>query len=589
VIAAGNAFRQRVDAARFLQWLLLIGLIVAVLGPILVVLLESFEVQGLSGIVTLGLSNWLETLKAPELGKMLRMTASIVLTRGILGFLIAIPIAWFLARTDMPGRHVLEFGFWIAFFMPTLAFIQGWSFLLDNQRGIMVIWLRDLPLIGQWVGAHIDVYSYWGIIFVHLMSQNVSTLVVLMALAFRNIDSSLEEAARTSGSSKWRTLTTVILPLSRPALAMMIVLALIRGMQSYEVEAVLGSPVGIEVYSTLVVSLLTSEPPNYAGGSVLSALILLILIPLIMLQRWFVGSTSYTTVGSKIRITQIQLSKLARLSACVLISLFVAVQTLVPFLATLTGSFMVRWGWFQIPQPWTLKHWQSLLSNDQFVDCLRNTLTIGLGAGLAAALSSLAIAYTLVRSKFRGNGTLEFVSWLPWAIPGVLLSLGLVTIILKISALRFLYGSLPILVLSVVLFRFPLNIQLVKSGLMQIHPELEEASFVCGRNTLWTQLKITVPILMPMLVGVGLMTFVAAVNEVSGVVLLASTDTRTLSLLSLDYLLGTQPQRETAAAVTIVMLTLCVGVALIARTFGIRLGASGGTGTVRESGGIKGK
>jgi iron(III) transport system permease protein len=126
-------------------------------------------------------------------------------------------------------------------------------------------------------------------------------------------------------------------------------------------------------------------------------------------------------------------------------------------------------------------------------------------------------------------------------------------------------------------------VQLIKSGLMQIHPELEEASVVCGENSFWTQMKITLPILMPMLIGVGLMTFVAAVNEVSGVVLLASTDMRTLSLLSLDYLLGTQPRRESAAVVTIIMLVLCVGVALIARSFGIRLGASGGAGPVSAS------
>ncbi len=115
---------------------------------------------------------------------------------------------------------------------------------------------------------------------------------------------------------------------------------------------------------------------------------------------------------------------------------------------------------------------------------------------------------------------------------------------------------------------------------MQISQELEEASVVCGSTPFIIQMRITIPILSPMLVGVALMTFVGAVNEISGVVLLASTDVRTLSLLSLDYLVGTSPQREAAAVVTIIMLVLCVGVALFARAFGIRLGASGGAGSV---------
>ncbi len=562
------------------QWALLGALLLVVMGPIFVVLLESFEV-GIPGAKSvLGLENWRETFETPELGHTLWTTMTIVLTRGALGFIIAIPIAWLIARTDMPGGHWLEFGFWIAFFMPSLAFIQGWIFLLDGQRGLIIYLLRDVPLIGPWIKANVDVFSYWGIIFVHLMSQNVSTLVVLMALAFRNIDSSLEEAARISGSSKWRTLSTIVLPLSRPALGMMVVLAVIRGMQSYEVEAVLGQPVGIEVYSTLVVHMLARDPPNVPGGAVLSTLILVILIPLIFLQRWFVGKEQYTTVGSKMRLTRISLGPTMRILMCILVSTFVAIQTLVPFVATLAGSFMKRWGWFHIPEPWTLDRWRTVLSNEQFLDCLRNTLLIGLWSGIAAAAVSFLIAFTLVRSRFSAKSTLEFVSWLPWAVPGVLLSLGLVTIVLKIPPLRIFYGSMGILVLSVVLFRFPLSVQLIKSGLMQIHQELEEASVVCGQSAFWTQMKITLPILMPMLVGVGLMTFVAAVNEVSGVVLLASTDMRTLSLLSLDYLLGTQPQREAAAVVTIIMLVLCVGVALIARSFGIRLGASGGAGPV---------
>ena len=556
------------------HWALLASLVVLVLGPIIVVLLESFQTAGPDAQLVLGLQNWRDIFSTPDLGTALWNTMSIVLTRGFLGFLIAIPIAWLIARTDMPGGKYLEFGFWVAFFMPNLAFIQGWIFLLDGQRGLIVYLLLDVPVLGPWVKSHVEIFSYWGIIFVHLMSQNVSTLVVLMVMAFRNIDSSLEEVARLSGSSKLGTLRTIVLPLSRPALGMMMVLAVIRGMQSYEVEAVLGGPARIEVYSTLVVDMLSRDPPNLSAASVLSSLILAVLVPLIFLQRWFVGREQYTTVGSKMRLTRIGLGSRMRLFTCAVVSFFVAVQTLVPFLATLAGSFMKRWGWFHIPQPWTTSRWADVFSNDQFVDCLRNTLLIGLSSAFAAAAASFLIAHILIRSRFQGKDLLEFVSWLPWAVPGVLLSLGLVTIVLKFPLLRVLYGSMAILVLSVVLFRFPLNVQLIKSGLMQIHPELEEASVVCGQNSFWTQVLITLPILTPMLVGVGLMTFVAAVNEVSGVVLLASTDTRTLSLLSLDYLLGSQPQREAAAVVTIVMLTLCVGVALLARSFGIELGSA---------------
>lgn len=561
-----------IHPAKVGQWMLFILVALLVLGPILMVLIEGFNVGGREGF-RFGMQHWREALGDPALGRALWNTFTIVVLRGILGFLIAIPLAWLIARTDMPGRNALEFGFWVAFFLPSLAYIQGWSFLLDGQRGLLNQWILAIPGIGPAISPHLDVFSYWGIIWVHLMSQNVSTLLVLLVLAFRNIDSNLEEAARISGSSKFGTLRSIVIPLSRPTIAMLVIMAVIRGMQSYEVEAVLGRPAGIDVYSTLVVQMLASEPPDVPAGTVLSTLILFSLIPLIMLQRLYVGRQHYTTVSSKMRMTQISLGRVARWVAFAITATIVALQTLVPFLAVFAGSLMVRWGYFSIKQPWTLDRWKSVLTNDQFLSCLTNTLVIGIAAGLASAAVCFLIAYVLVRVRFAAHAALDFVSWLPWAVPGVLLSLGLVTMVLGVPALRFLYGSSFILVIAVVLFRFPLSVHLLKSGLMQVNKELEEASVICGSGRFATQMRITVPILSPMLIGVALMTFVTAVNEVSGVVLLASTDVRTLSLLSLDYLMGSQPQREAAAVVTTIMLVICVGVALVARSFGISLGA----------------
>lgn len=563
--------RPRVAWGEFLRWGFVMVIVAAVLGPIAMVLLAGVNVAPILQGFSFGVGHWVEALSAPDVGSALWNTVTIVAIRGLLGFVIAIPIAWLIARTNMPGRDALEFGFWIAFFMPSLAYIQSWAFLLEGYNGLINQWLRSIPLLSS---INFDVYSYWGIIWVHLLSHNVSILVVMLVLAFRNMDSSLEEVARISGASKWKTIADVILPLSRPMIAMLVILAIIKGMQSYEVEAILGQPAGIDVYSTLVVRMLTDEPPRIAQGAVLSTVILVTLLPLIVLQRLYVGGRQYTTISSKMRMTQIDLGRVKRWAAFGVVSLLVAMQTVVPFFSLIAGSLMVRWGYFSIPSPWTLDKWKMVLSNEQFLVSLLNTLSLGILAGAGAALICFAVAYILVRSPFWGRGVLEFVSWLPWAIPGVLLSLGLVAMVMGIPVLRPLYGTLFILAVAVILFRFPLSVHLLKTGLMQINRELEEASTICGSDKVTTQWRITVPILMPMLIAVGLMTFVTAVNEVSGVVLLASADLRTLSLLSLDYIMGGRPQKEAAAVVTIVMLVLCVGVALIARAFGIRLGAA---------------
>ena len=553
----------------WLQWLFLGAVIVLVAAPIAMVVLAGFDVALPGQPPRLGLGNWRSAWADPNVVRALRWTAEIVLTRGVLGFAIALPIAWAVARTNIPGAQWLEFGFWVSFFMPSLAFIEGWIFLLEGHTGLINQWIQVLPFVKE---SPIDVYSFWGIVFVHLMSQNVSALFVLLVLGFRNMDPGLEESARTCGASRFNMLRQITLPLSRPLITTLVVLAIIRGMQSFEIERVLGLPVGIDVYATLVVKMLASEPPRIPEGTAMSTFLLFCLMPLALLQRFYVGRRQYTTIASKMRSGLIDLGRRGRWVVFSLIFGLLMLMTVVPLFAVLAGSFMKRWGYFSIAAPWTLENWTNVLTDSTFKASLANTVVVGLVAGVAAAAVTFLIAYVLVRTRFPARGVLDFVSWLPWAIPGVLLSLGLVTIVLGLPPFRILYGTLLMLVIAILLFGFPLGVQLMKSGLLQVSKELEEASVLCGSEWIGTQRRINVPILTPMLIAVGLMTFVHAVNEVSAVVLLASTQTRTLSLLSLGYLTGNFPSKEAAAVVTTLMVFLCAGVALVARLFGLRLG-----------------
>jgi iron(III) transport system permease protein len=148
--------------------------------------------------------------------------------------------------------------------------------------------------------------------------------------------------------------------------------------------------------------------------------------------------------------------------------------------------------------------------------------------------------------------------------------------VLDVPALRALHGTLLVLVLAVVLFRFPLGVHLLKSGLLQLGQEMEEAARASGAGWWYTQARITLPVLLPMLVAAGLMTCVTALNDVSGVILLASVQTRTLSLLALDYLVGQRAEKEAAAVVTTIIVLLAVGLTLVAR----RIGTAGLADTV---------
>jgi iron(III) transport system permease protein len=549
-----------------LLWLVL-GLVTLVICiPIAMVALGGFNVAAPGEGFRFGLSNWQRAWADPQLRPALWYTVAIVATRMVLGFVIAVLLAWLVARTNLPGAGWIEFAFWLSFFLPTLASVQGWIFLLEGRTGLFSQWLQLLPFVRT---SPLDVYSFWGIIWVHLMSHTVSTQFILLVEAFRNMDSSLEESARMSGASELVTLRRITLPLMRPVLGMLIILSFIRGMQSFEIERVLGEPIGIQVYATLVVDMIGDEPPRLPEGAALSTLILAALVPLILLQRAYIGNRQYTTVTGRMRPGKSDLRGW-RWPAFGLVGAFVLFSTIVPFFALVAGSFMRRWGYFHIADAWTLRHWETVLSDSTFLGSLTNSLTLALLSGLAGTAAMFLIAYILVRTSFAGRALLDFVSWLPWAVPGVLLSLGILSTILDIPALRVLHGTLFVLIVAVVLFRFPLGVHLLKSGLLQLSKELEEAAQVSGARWWYTQARVTLPILMPMLVAVGLMTCVTAINEVSGVILLASVQTRTLSLLALDFLAGQRAEKEAAAVVTTIIVLVAVALTLVAR----RIGAS---------------
>ncbi|HLY64069.1 MAG TPA: ABC transporter permease subunit, partial [Chloroflexota bacterium] len=165
---------------------------------------------------------------------------------------------------------------------------------------------------------------------------------------------------------------------------------------------------------------------------------------------------------------------------------------------------------------------------------------------------------------------LDFLSWLPFTLPGVLLSLGYLWMFLGLPLFRPLYGSHVVLILALTLSGMTLGVQLSKATLVQLGSELEEAARVTGGSWLLTYRRIVVPLIAPVLVTVAILSFVQTSRNISSVVLLATSTTRPLSLLQLDYM--TQGQYEAGGVVGVIVVLLTISIALVARRFGLSLG-----------------
>ena len=543
--------------------ILVVGFLV--LTPLFLMVLNSFQIARPGAPIVWGLEGWVKAFTTPGITKAMYNTLTLAVTRQAIALLIGSFFAWLIARTDIPWKGTLEFLFWLSFFLPALPETMGWILLLDPKYGLLNQGLHSLG-IGHSV---FNIYSFWGIVWAHT-GGTVAVKVMLLTPAFRNLDAALEESSRISGASGRHTFFHIIVPVMMPAILVTTILGMIRSLEAFEIELLLGTPIGLQVYSTKIHELVTWEPPQYAPAMALSTVSLGFLLLMVALQRSYVSNRSYATVtGRGFSIRRTYLGKW-RTPAFLLVLLFALVVTVLPTILLVAGTFMKLFGFFNIPDPWTLDNWRATASDPVLLRSMWNTLAIGLGSGLVGIFFYSFIAYVIVKTRYRGRGLLDFLSWLPWSIPGILLGIALLWTFLQTKIFLPIYGTIYLLMIAMIIKSMPIGTQLIKSVLLQLGNELEEASKVCGGNWLDTFRRVILPLTTPALITVGLISFISAARDISTVVLLGSGKSRTLSLLMLDFAAGAEFEKATVVAVIIVAMVVVA--ALLARALGGQVG-----------------
>ena len=537
-----------------------------VVTPLFLMILNSFQTARPGQPIVWGMEGWVKAFSTPGIVKAMTNTFTLAITRQTIALFIGAFFAWLIARTDIPMKGMLEFFFWLSFFLPALPETMGWILLLDPKYGLLNQGLMNLGIVGQ---PLFNIYSFWGIVWAH-MGGTVSVKVMLLAPAFRNLDAAFEEASKISGASGRHTFFHIVIPVMMPAILVTTILGIIRSLEAFEIELLLGTPIGLQVYSTKIHELVTWEPPQFAPAMALSTVFLGVLLVMVALQRRYIANRNYETItGRGFSIRPTHLGRW-RYPAFALVLFFAMVVTLVPTALLLIGTFMKLFGFFNIAEPWTLENWRATLNDPVLMRSLWNTLAIGLGSGLVGVLFFSFIAYVIVKTRYAGRWLLDFLSWLPWSIPGILLGVALLWTFLQTRIFLPIYGTIYLLMIAMVIKSMPFGTQMIKSVLIQLGSDLEEASKVCGGTWFHTFRRVILPLTTPALITVGLVGFISAARDISTVVLLGSGKSRTLSLLMLDFAAGAEFEKATVVAVIIVGLV--VGAAFVARGLGGQVG-----------------
>jgi iron(III) transport system permease protein len=551
----------------FIMAALLLGFGFWVIYPIILTLVMSFNAAPLGQDPVWTMSNWITAWTDPGAFASLWNTIVIYLFNTVIGFPIAIMVSWALARTKVTFSHGLEFMFWVSFMLPTISTTVGWTFLLDPDSGLLNVGLSYLGI------GVLNIYSVPGIVFAHLMSNQISQGVMLLTPAFRNMDSALEEAGRMSGASTMRTMFRVTLPLMMPSILVVFMLKMARIMQSFEIEQILGTPINFFIYSTKIYNFMRLyEPPKYGLAAALASVTLLVVVFIIVVQRKLLGRRQYTTITGQYRPGVINLGRMQPV-VFTLIVILVAMLTVVPILTLIGGSFMTRVGFFEATPMLTTQHWELVLSDRGFMQALFTTLIMSSTTAVVSPLLFSIVAYVLVRTKWPGRVMLDGIFWMSAAIPGILAGLGLLIMFLETPFLSLINGTIYALVLVVILQGKLTSTQTLKGVFMQMGSDLEEAARMSGAGWIYTYFRIWLPLIRPTLIVLGVFSFVTAANTTSSIVLLATRNTLTLSLMTLEMMTNEQGrQLEAAGIVSLIIVAMTVGVALLARFFGFHAG-----------------
>ena len=541
-----------------------IGLVLAALAcilPAVLVIVGSLSDGSVFSNFKLSFAPWQRALDSPQSIDALKYSLLLTL-RNPVGLFVAFVIAWYLARHDVFGKRVVMGTLWLAFFLPILPATLGWIVLLDPNYGV----LNKLAQLLFGV-APFNVYSLLGISWIHLTLTTVPIMVLLIEPAQRFIDYAYEEASAVSGAATWTTLRRITVPLLAPTLLTVFIAGVIRSLESFEVEQLLGVPAGLPVYSTRIFNLLNMAPADEPQAMALSTLFLLILLILVVCYRMFLErariAATVTGKGGKFFARPRTLTSNV-ISA--LLFVLIAIIVLLPFSMVVLSSFSKLFGFFDIPSPWTLAHWKDVLWSPTFLAALRQSLVIGLTVAIVGTVIYLCLAWAIARSTFKGRSALSLAIWLPWALPGVLLGMAYLTVFLNVPVLRIVYGTSLTLIVVLLVQGLPLATHMFEASTSQVSRELEEASLISGAGEAETVCRITVPIIAPMIASVFIISLMTSIKDIGATVLLATPGSQTLPLIMFGY--ATSGRLEAASVVGVITVLIALVMALVVLRLG---------------------
>ncbi len=475
-----------------LLWLFALAVVAVILLPIVYLIVRALEA---------GATAWALLVQARTL-QILGRTLWLALAVTVTSALIAIPLAWLTARTDLPLRRAWAVLISLPLVIP--SYVSAYLVVAAlGPRGILQEWLERLWGITRLP----EIYGFPGALLV-LTSLSYPYIFLSVRAMLLRLDPALEEASRSLGRGPWATFRRVILPQLRPAMASGGLLVALYTLRDF-------GAVSIMRYTTFTRAIYIQYQSafNRSDAALLSLVLVAITLMILALELWTRGRARYYRTGAGVarRPPMVRLGRW-RWPALLLCSAVVGIALVLP------AGVLLYWlarglqaGERLLPLWWAT----------------RNSILASGAAAAVAVVAALPVVILSARRPSRLSRLLEQLTYAGFALPGIAIALALV--FFGIQYARPLYQTLPMLILAYVVLFLPQAVGAMRASLLQVHPSLEEAARSLGRRPLQVFASVTLPLVRPGITAGAGLVFLTAMKELPVTLILGPAGFKTLA------------------------------------------------------------
>ena len=470
-------------------------LLVLIGVPVVMVILMSLRTGFPGEDVPLTLENFVEVYFDPGTYEILLNTLIFSVSTIAVALAFTVPLVWTLMRTDIPLKKTIYVLLTIGILIPVFLRTIAWIILLSPRIGLLNKWLQQLFDL---TSPPFNLYSITGMAFIQGVSF-VPGAFFMLAAAYRAMDPSLEEAAYTSGAGKLRTFLKINIPITLPAIAAVMVYLFMTAIAVFEVPAIIGMPSRILVLSSLIYSATSPATgiPNYGIAGAYGAIMLVLGLTLAFLYvRLVKQGKKYTVItGRGYRPRELALGGW-KWAAIGFVFFYLSIEVFIPFAVLVWASVLP---YLQLPSAtaWssmTLKHYYEIplhVGARPFI----NTAILMFAVPTLTMIVSILVSWVVIRTQVSFRGTMDTLAFVPHAVPGILMAVGLAYLGLAYRDIFPLYGTVIIIILAHTINWIAYGTRTTNSVMIQVHRELEEAGRVSGASAPKVLWKIVLPLI----------------------------------------------------------------------------------------------